>query len=234
VSNAFYALQQFTGDLILENPAPGPEPVPDFAPPYVPLRVYLTQQTNGVNAVNLWGLNFSEDQRESVSFVLTNLPFKVGQVIRRSFGKPGAANSLTNSVGLGWTVQDVTASVNPTDFTFTVEAASFAILSFAPAGATNSSAPTFQSIRPSGTSLVLGGSNGIEGTAYSVLTSTNLDLPLINWTPVQTNVFGPGGSFSTQVPLNPAARATFYRLQSQAMANTPGSSTAGWRSSPGR
>ncbi len=115
LTNAFVALRDFAGDLILENPAPGPQPVPDFAPPGWPLRMYLTRQTNGANKIHLWGLNFSESQDQSVSFTLTNLPFTVGQVIRRSFGKPGAENSLTNGSGLGWTVQDVTGSVDPSE-----------------------------------------------------------------------------------------------------------------------
>jgi autotransporter-associated beta strand protein len=137
LTNAFVALRDFAGDLILENPAPGPQPVPDFAPPGWPLRMYLTRQTNGANKLHVWGLNFSESQDHSVNFVLTNLPFTVGQVIRRSFGKPGAENSLTNATGLGWTVQDVTGSVDPSNFTFTVENASFAILTFQEKAATN-------------------------------------------------------------------------------------------------
>ena len=137
LTNAFEAFRQFAGDLILDNPLPGPQPVPDFAPLAWPLRVYLTRQTNGANKLHVWGLNFSEDQHQAVNFTLTNLPFTVRQVFQRSFGKPGAQNSLTNGTGLGWTAQDASGSVNPSNFTFTVENANFAILTFQETAATN-------------------------------------------------------------------------------------------------
>lgn len=44
--------------------------------------------------------------------------------------------------------------------------------------------------------LVLSGTTGIEGTPYRILSSTNVALPLANWTPVWTNVFGAGGTYS--------------------------------------
>ena len=95
-----------------------PQPVPDFAPPTGPLRACLSRQTSGTNQFHVWGLDFSESQDESASFVLTNVPFTVARVTRRSFGLPGAENSLTNATGLGWTVQDLTGSVNSSHFTF--------------------------------------------------------------------------------------------------------------------
>jgi autotransporter-associated beta strand protein len=218
--NGFEALQGFAGDLILENASPGPQPVPDFGPPAGPLRVYLTRQTSGTNQLHFWGLNFSESQHLSVSFVLTNLPFMVGQVTRRSFGKPGADNSLTNATGLGWTVQDLTGSVNPSNFALTVDNASLAILTFREAVPANWMGSVTLSVGPQGgggtssTNLVLHGSNGIAGAPYYLLASTNLTLPLANWTRLLTNVVGSSGVISNCIPIDPAAATKFYRLRS--------------------
>ncbi len=185
LTNAFEALRDFVGDRILENPSPSPQPVPDFAPLSWPLRVYITQQTNGANRVHVWGLNFSEAQDQSVSLALTNLPFTVRQVLQRSFGRPGAENSLTNSTGLGWIAQDVTASVNPSIFTFTVENAGFAILTFQEVAVTNWYWDTSKS---SG----LQGGNGIWSTNPLVSvwsTRTNGDRPVFAWADGREAVF---------------------------------------------
>ncbi len=73
--------------------------------------------------------------------------------------------------------------------------------------------PEFQTVALSGTNLILVGTNGIVGTPYDLLTSTNITLPLANWMPVLTNVFGPGGSFSNNLPLDPAEDTRFYRVR---------------------
>jgi PKD repeat protein len=66
----------------------------------------------------------------------------------------------------------------------------------------------------SGTNLTLNGSNGISGLAYTVLTSTNLNLPLNQWTPLVTNTWSTNGAFSvilTNVQ-NPPVPHRFYRF----------------------
>ncbi len=213
LTNVFVALRDFAGDLILENPFPGPQPVPDFGPPAGPLRVYVTRQTNGANKIHIWGINFSESTNGKVSLGFTNLPFTVRGVILRSFGKPGADNSLTNGTGLGWTTQDVTGSVNPLNPSFTVGKASFAILTFQEAPA-QAGVPFFSPPVLTGTNLLLRGANGVTGASYYLLTSTNVSPPISNWTRVLTNTYGVGGSFSDNVPLNPADHARLFRLQS--------------------
>lgn len=57
-------------------------------------------------------------------------------------------------------------------------------------------APTIDGVSLSGGELVLSGAGGIEGNTYYVLTSTNVSAPMVEWLPLATNVFGPGGSFS--------------------------------------
>jgi autotransporter-associated beta strand protein len=54
----------------------------------------------------------------------------------------------------------------------------------------------------SGGSLILSGVNGPAGQQYRILTSTNVALPLVSWTPVYTNMFNSDGSFGyTNTPL---------------------------------
>lgn len=72
--------------------------------------------------------------------------------------------------------------------------------------------PTIDSpVLLSGGSLVLSGGGGFAGTQYRILSSTNVALSLVNWTPVWTNVFAPDGSYSyTNVTLTNSA--DFFRL----------------------
>jgi fibronectin type 3 domain-containing protein len=73
-------------------------------------------------------------------------------------------------------------------------------------------APVFVSVSISGTNLVLNGTNGAAGMNYLVLVSTNLILPLTNWTVLATNVFDLGGGFNFTNSLNLANPQQFYRI----------------------
>ena len=56
--------------------------------------------------------------------------------------------------------------------------------------------PVINSVTYTGGKLVFGGTNGPDGGTYFVLTSTNLALPLPEWTSLTTNTFSPSGTFS--------------------------------------
>jgi hypothetical protein len=56
--------------------------------------------------------------------------------------------------------------------------------------------PTFGSIQVSGTSATISGTNGTPGVTYYVLTSTNVTVPVAQWTRLATNTFAADGSFS--------------------------------------
>jgi hypothetical protein len=61
--------------------------------------------------------------------------------------------------------------------------------------------------------LVFSGTNGPAGAQYRILTTTNVALPLAEWTPVWTNVFAADGSYSyTNTP--GANAAGFFLLVS--------------------
>jgi hypothetical protein len=73
--------------------------------------------------------------------------------------------------------------------------------------------PKFASINLSGTSLIITGTGGPPNTTYAVLTSTNVALPVSNWTSVATNQFGAGGEFSFTNSIAPGTPPRFYRIR---------------------
>jgi hypothetical protein len=73
--------------------------------------------------------------------------------------------------------------------------------------------PVVASTLFSGSNVTLSGTNGPVGGLYYVLSATNVALPPASWSRVATNAFGPGGSFTVVVPVNPADPARFYRLE---------------------
>jgi hypothetical protein len=76
-----------------------------------------------------------------------------------------------------------------------------------------SAPPVFSSLVASGTNLVFSGGGGTSGGNYVVLTSTNLVLPLANWTRIVTNQFDAGGSFIFTNAADAAMPQSFYLLQ---------------------
>lgn len=80
--------------------------------------------------------------------------------------------------------------------------------------ATNS-VPFINSVQLSGTNLIVSGTNGLPGTNYFVLTSTNVSSPLTHWTRAATNPFDTSGNFIFTNPLDSSKSNLFYRLQLQ-------------------
>jgi fibronectin-binding autotransporter adhesin len=71
---------------------------------------------------------------------------------------------------------------------------------------------TITNVTASAGNLIANGTGGVAGNTYTVVTATNVALPAANWTPVATNVFGPGGVFSFTNSINPALPANFFRV----------------------
>src|SRR6185369_2107 len=63
--------------------------------------------------------------------------------------------------------------------------------------------------------LVHGTNNNVPNTSfhYVVLSSTNLLLPLSNWTPVVTNPFNPDGTFDYTNPIVPGTPRQFIDVK---------------------
>jgi uncharacterized repeat protein (TIGR03803 family) len=77
--------------------------------------------------------------------------------------------------------------------------------------------PVISSFTLSGADAVLNGVNALAGHTYTLMTSTNLSLPLDLWTPIATNTLAGGGAFNftaTNAVL-PGSSQQFYRLQTQ-------------------
>jgi autotransporter-associated beta strand protein len=73
--------------------------------------------------------------------------------------------------------------------------------------------PGINSFLQSGGNLVFSGTNGPASGAYYVLTSTNLSLPLSNWTVLSTNSFDASGNFSVTNPIVGGGPPGFFILQ---------------------
>jgi autotransporter-associated beta strand protein len=61
--------------------------------------------------------------------------------------------------------------------------------------------------------VVLSGTGGTAGQSYAVLSATNVTQSLATWTPLVTNVFGAGGSFSYTNVVNPGTPQLFLRIK---------------------
>ncbi|MDB6109400.1 MAG: Autotransporter-associated beta strand repeat protein, partial [Pedosphaera sp.] len=77
----------------------------------------------------------------------------------------------------------------------------------------SSAAPTLNAAYVSGGNLILTGTGGSAGGAYTWLTSTNAAAPAADWTTNTTGVFSGGGSFSNAIPINVSEPARFFRLR---------------------
>jgi uncharacterized repeat protein (TIGR03806 family) len=73
--------------------------------------------------------------------------------------------------------------------------------------------PAIGTVTLSGSSLVIGGSNGSPNWTYNVLSTTNISLPLASWTSMATGLFDNAGNFLITNPVSPSNPQRFYILQ---------------------
>ena len=84
-----------------------------------------------------------------------------------------------------------------------------------------SAPPAFENIQPAdgsgggggNSAFIMSGTGGTANGTYYVLTSTNLALPLNQWSPLMTNHFGADGSFIFTNPASTNDLPQFFRLQ---------------------
>ena len=69
------------------------------------------------------------------------------------------------------------------------------------------------SFQLNGSQLVLTGSGGPPNGSYAVLTSTNVMLPINQWTPISTNYFDSLGNFQITNNVAPGITSRFFRLR---------------------
>ena len=72
--------------------------------------------------------------------------------------------------------------------------------------------PRITALSLSGGNLVLRGTNGAANWTYYLLGSTNLGLPLSNWTPLATNLFDSLGNFVLTNSIDPSVPQRFYTI----------------------
>jgi hypothetical protein len=72
--------------------------------------------------------------------------------------------------------------------------------------------PVISGATAAGGYFIFSGTGGTPGWEYVVLSSTNVALPLPQWTRIQTNTFDASGNFSVTNPMDPGVRENFFRL----------------------
>jgi polygalacturonase len=75
------------------------------------------------------------------------------------------------------------------------------------------SPPSFSGISATANGLVMSGTGGTTNGTFYVLVSTNIALPLSQWTSVATNLFDGSGHFIFTNTVSPNSPQVFYRLQ---------------------
>jgi autotransporter-associated beta strand protein len=77
----------------------------------------------------------------------------------------------------------------------------------------SNAAPVIDSVSINSNEVVITGSGGAPGTTYSVVTATNVALPLPQWSSIATNAFDAGGNFAFTNTIAPADGQQFFRLR---------------------
>lgn len=74
--------------------------------------------------------------------------------------------------------------------------------------------PVTMRLSASAGNIVLTGSGGSSDAnlQYHVLSSTNLNLPLVQWTPVLSNSFDGAGNFSNAIPIDATKKSQFFEV----------------------
>ncbi len=78
---------------------------------------------------------------------------------------------------------------------------------------TSAGAPTLHPPIISGGNLILTGSGGTAGGSYTLLTTTNVALPVSAWTTNTIGTFDSSGAFSNSISAGASNAATFFRLR---------------------
>ena len=144
------------------------------------------------------------------------------------FNSPNVDSDGSAIINWNWSFGDGSTSTNqnPSHSYITVSSFSPSLivtnsldLTLAASGPSITASPlsVITGISLSDTNLVLNGSNGISGLTYYVLTTTNLALPLSQWTPLATNLWSNNGNFNFTLnnAVNPNAPQQFYILEVQ-------------------
>lgn len=130
-------------------------------------------------------------------------------IIATNVFAPVVGSAITNgtfldtSAPLG-TNYYIVASVNPNGSTNSLPVS---------AVVTTTAPPQINHVQFLNGNIIFTGSGGTAGSAYYVLSSTNLLLPLSQWMPLITNYFDNNGNFASTNAVNPATPQVFYLIR---------------------
>ena len=155
-----------------------------------------TMGNGTVFAIDIDGKNFTVVHTFTAGNYDTNLP-PVGNNLTNSDG----AAPLAGLVLSGNTLYGTTSAGGP--------GGNGTVFSLSPA------LLNITSIQLAKPNLVINAVNGLSNSTYSVLMNTNPASPLIQWTPITTNVLTSNGNFTLTATnaVDPAAKQQFYILQ---------------------
>jgi hypothetical protein len=126
VKDTFAGLVDHMGDtLIMTGDEMG------YGSAHADFRVYVTRDSRIPDVVMIWGLNFHDSQSVTVNLSLAECALVSATL--KHYGKAGPDSTggdttLTMSSGMTWDQQDVTATVDPANFPFTLEDAEITLL----------------------------------------------------------------------------------------------------------
>jgi fibronectin-binding autotransporter adhesin len=129
----------------------------------------------------------------------------------------GASFKLFKALSYGGAFASITPATPGTGLAWNTNTLSAGIITVGPgvvSGPTTNANIT--SAKVSGSNIIIHGvNNNVPNTSfhYAVLTSTNLTLPLSNWTPVVTNSFNPDGTFDYTNAIVPATPRLFFDVK---------------------
>jgi autotransporter-associated beta strand protein len=124
-------------------------------------------------------------------------------------GFNGSANLSSGDPVWNWT-----SSGSPTYWNTDVGSIPFAAASFTYAnGIPVTTPPVVNPPVVSGGNLILTGSGGIADAGYTLLTTTNLAIPIADWATNTTGTFSGSGAFSNSIPISQSQAAQFFRLR---------------------
>jgi len=153
--------------------------------------------SSGSQPLGILGVNFQSGCTVALTNVDANTSFSPAVTFDNS-------SNLTVNVSLGLAAQHwVLQVINPGN-------TASSLYSFTVATPPQ---PKITNIRLIAGNITLSGTNGTAGLTYSVLSSTNLAVPVSSWVPLSTNTFGAGGSFGWTNPIVVGKPQLFFMVK---------------------
>jgi fibronectin-binding autotransporter adhesin len=162
--------------------------------------VFLELNASSLTADQVTGVT---DASYGGSLVVSNLsatPVAAGQTYQLFTASGTTSGNFTNITLLGTGASGLTGTFNPANGQLTL--ASSVV-----------SQPVINQVTVSAGDLILQGTNGASSGTYSILTSTDVALPLSSWTTNTSGTFTAGGAFSNAIPVTTEAQRFFLIKQ---------------------